>query len=242
MLSSPDDPSRNGVGPIDCILFDLDGTLIDTTDLIFQSYQHAIRLILDRTASDEELYLGYGQPLSRAFGAILDYQGLAYPPVEHAALVERLIATYREFNVAKHDSLAREFPGVRATIGELVRRGYRLGVVTSKSRNIGRQSLALIGAGPEFETVVFMEDSERHKPNPDPIFVALDRMRLRERANQAIFVGDSTHDLRAGRAAGVQTGAAMWGPFPPASLLALGPDHILASIESLLELCPVRPE
>jgi pyrophosphatase PpaX len=240
VLSSPDHSSRNGNGSIDCILFDLDGTLIDTTDLIFRSYQHAIRAILDRSVSDEELYLGYGQPLSRAFGAILDHQGLTYPPAEYTALVEQLVATYRVFNVAHHDSLAREFPGVRGTLGELVRRGYRLGLVTSKSRTIGRQSLDLIGAGPEFETMVFMEDSERHKPHPDPVFVALNRLRLREHANRAIFVGDSTHDLRAGRAAGVQTGAAMWGPFPPDSLLALGPDHVLPSIESILDLCPVR--
>ncbi|HLZ07780.1 MAG TPA: HAD-IA family hydrolase, partial [Chloroflexota bacterium] len=149
-------------------------------------------------------------------------------------------ATYRDYNVTHHDSLAREFPGVRATLGELAQRGYRMGVVTSKSRNIGRQSMSLIGAGPEFETVVFMEDTERHKPFPDPLFAALDRLRLREQANRAIFVGDSTHDLRAGRAAGVQTGAALWGPFPPKSLLALGPDHVLPSIESILDLCPVR--
>ena len=240
MLNSSGETSRRGIYAIDCILFDLDGTLIDSTDLIFRSYQHAMRSILDRSVSDEELYLGYGQPLSQAFGDILNHQNLTYSPHEFSELVERLITNYREFNVSHHDSLAREFPGVRTTLGELARRGYRLGVVTSKGRRIGLQSLNLIGAGPEFETLVFMEDTARHKPHPDPILVALDRLCLRKHATRAIFVGDSTHDLRAGRAAGVQTGAALWGPFPPESLLALGPDHILPSIETLLEICPVR--
>jgi pyrophosphatase PpaX len=231
--------SRN-VSSIVAILFDLDGTLIDTTDLIFRSYQHALRTVLDRSVTDEALYLGYGQPLARAFGEILDHQGLAYPPQEYAELVERLIVTYRAFNVEHHDSLAREFPGVRKTLGELARRGCVLGLVTSKSEYIGRRGLDLIGVADGFGTLVFMEHTERHKPNPDPVFVALDRLGLRERADQVIFVGDSTHDLRAGRAAGVKTGAAMWGPFPPESLRALAPDYELATIESLLDHFPVR--
>jgi pyrophosphatase PpaX len=199
-----------------------------------------MRVILDRSVSDEELYLGYGQPLTQAFGEILSHQGLSYAPAEYAALIDELIVSYRAFNVEHHDSLAREFPGVRVTLRELARRGYQLGLVTSKSQNIGRRGLELIGAAGQFTTLVFMEDTDRHKPNPDPVFVALDRLRLRDRARQTIFVGDSTYDLRAGRAAGVQTGAALWGPFPAESLLALRPDHVFSSIESLLRLCPAR--
>jgi pyrophosphatase PpaX len=234
VLNSPGESKSPIVG----ILFDLDGTLIDTTDLIFRSYQHAMRAILGRAVSDEELYLGYGQPLTQAFGEILAHQGLAYPPAEYAVLIDELIVSYRAFNIDHHDTLAREFPGVRATLRELARRGYRLGLVTSKSQNIGRRGLDLIGVADHFSTLVFMEDTDRHKPNPDPVFAALDRLRLRDRAPATIFVGDSTHDLRAGRAAGVQTGAALWGPFPAESLLALEPDHVFSSIESLLEVCP----
>ena len=82
-----------------------------------------------------------------------------------------------------------------------------------------------------------MEDTERHKPHPDPLWVALDRLGSRDQPRAALYVGDSTHDLQAGRAAGVQTAGALWGPFPPESLAAQEPDYLLASPTVLLELC-----
>ena len=232
--------TRVNPGSIDCVLFDLDGTLIDTTDLIFRSYQHALRAILDRSATDEELYLGYGQPLTQAFGEILSHQGLAYSEPEYSDVVQRLITAYRAFNIEHHDALAREFPGVRLSVAELARRGYTLGLVTSKSRSIAKRGLALIGLVDTLHASIFMEDTARHKPHPDPVLAALNRLFLHDRRAQTLFVGDSTHDLIAGRAAGVRTGAAMWGPFPAASLLALQPDHAFTRIEDVLELCPER--
>jgi pyrophosphatase PpaX len=222
------------------VLFDLDGTLLDTTDLIFQSYQHALADVLDPPATTAELLLGYGQPLYAAFGAILDGRGASKSAESRSALVEQLIQRYRAFNVAHHDRLAREFPGARDTLTELSRRGYPLGLVTSKARSIGERGLRLGGLDRLFQTAVYMDDTLRHKPNPDPLWLALDRLGLRERADQVLYVGDSTHDLQAGRAAGVRTAAAFWGPFPPGSLAALTPDHALASITVLLELFPER--
>jgi pyrophosphatase PpaX len=224
--------------PYVAVLFDLDGTLIDTTDLIFQSYQHALTSVLDRPATTEELLLGYGQPLYAAFAAILDGRQVEGSAEERLFLVDRLIGHYREFNVARHDFLAREFSGVRETLAELDQRGYPLGLVTSKTRAIGERGLRLIGVDGFFRTAVYMDDTNRHKPNPDPLWLALDRLGLRDRADQVLYVGDSTHDLQAGRVAGVHTAAALWGPFPPESLHALKPDHALAKIEDLLELCP----
>ena len=110
------------LAPVDCLLFDLDGTLIDTTDLIFQSYRTALGSVLDQTLEHSELFLGYGQPLPRSFGAMLDARGLVPEPERRAVTVDRLIAAYREFNVANHDRLAREFAGVPTTLVELRRR------------------------------------------------------------------------------------------------------------------------
>jgi pyrophosphatase PpaX len=222
------------------VLFDLDGTLLDTTDLIFQSYQHALAEVLDPPPTTAELLLGYGQPLYAAFSAILDARASAGLDDDRPALVERLIQLYRAFNVAQHDRLAREFPGVQATLAELGRRGYPLGLVTSKARSIGERGLRLGGLDRLFQTTVYMDDTARHKPEPDPLWLALDRLGLRDRADHVLYVGDSTHDLRAGRAAGVHTAAALWGPFPPDSLTELAPDHALASIEALLGLFPKR--
>lgn len=228
--------SDSGAGPVQVVLFDLDGTLIDTTDLIFQSYQHALGEVLGTTATHEELYLGYGQPLPEAFEAILQHRQILIRGQERAALIERLITSYRQFNQTHHDTLTREFPDVPSTLVELARRGYRLGLVTSKSRMMAERGLRLFGLDRCFQTTVCMEDSERHKPHPDPVWLALERLDHRDQPGQALYVGDSTHDLQAGRAAGVQTAAALWGPFPRESLLAQQPDYLLASIAELLEI------
>lgn len=222
---------------ISCVLFDLDGTLIDTTDLISQSYQHALSSVMREPMTRDELFIGYGQPLPEAFASILAHRNVRLADREQSDLIDRLIASYREFNVAHHDALAREFPGVRSTLGELRRRGYPLGLVTSKARGIAERGLRLIGLADLFETAVFMEDSERHKPHPDPLLVALRRLGYHEQPSRALYVGDSTHDLRAGRAAGTRTAGALWGPFPPESLAAEEPDYLLESTTGLLEIC-----
>jgi pyrophosphatase PpaX len=221
-------------------LFDLDGTLIDTTELIFQSYQYAFAQILDLRVSTDELLLGYGQPLPEAFTAILRAVGQSQLIDARPETIDLLIATYRAFNVRHHDALAREFPGVPETIAEIGRRGYALGVVTSKGREIARRGLRLIGLADRFSIAVFQEDTILHKPHPDPLWLALDRLGLRDRPDRVVYVGDSTHDLKAGRAAGVRTVAALWGPFPPASLFTLEPTYALATVAALLDLFPLR--
>jgi pyrophosphatase PpaX len=220
------------------VLFDLDGTLIDTTDLIFRSYHHALGAVLGEPPTDEELFLGFGQPLPEAFAAILDHRRIDPPSLERLALIERLILTYRAFNLAHHDELAREVPGAKATLEALRERGYRVGLVTSKARAIAERGLRLVGLANAFEVAVCAEDSIRHKPHPDPLLVALDRLGLRATPRAALYVGDSTHDLVAGRAAGVRTAAALWGPFPEASLRALAPDLFLDRVEALLDDLP----
>lgn len=223
---------------MDIVLFDLDGTLIDTTDLIYRSYQHAFRTVLGTDMSREELFLGFGRPLPEAFAAVLAHRGVALPPADQVALVDRLVRVYRAFNRENHDRLAREFPGAPAVLAELRRRGYRVGLVTSKSRDIAEQGLRLVGLDGSFDVAIFAEDSVFHKPHPDPILAALDRLGRRDRPTSAVYVGDSTHDLLAARAAGTRSAAALWGPFPPESLRALAPTYAFASLGELLKELP----
>ncbi|MHB9089944.1 MAG: HAD-IA family hydrolase [Chloroflexota bacterium] len=244
--------------PLTCVLFDLDGTLVDTTNLIFESYRHTTRTVLGYTPTDAQLLDQYGRPLVdtfRAFIAALERRGGS--PIEAAtetdrpaadlrasagdsapaeALLARLVAVYREYNLRLHDALIRSFPGVEETVPELRRRGYMLGVVTSKGRHTTTLSLARYDLAPCMRTVVTLEDTTMHKPNPEPVLKALANLGLPPQV--ALFVGDSVHDLAAGRAAGVRTGAALWGPFPRADLAAIQPDYLLESISDLLTLCP----
>jgi pyrophosphatase PpaX len=170
-------------------------------------------------------------PLRAAMRLLLDGSG---HPGDDDAMIDKLIAEYRCFNLANHDQLAKPFPNVRQVVETLKTRGYAVGVVTSKSTELGRRGLRLFDLDDLFDTRVFLEDTDRHKPDPEPVLAALEKLRVEPRS--AAYVGDSPFDLIAGRASGVRTVAAMWGPLPRASLLEQNPDSIAEKVTDLLGL------
>jgi pyrophosphatase PpaX len=201
-------------------LFDFDGTLVDSVALILDSFRHATRTVLGSVPSDELLMAGVGRPL-RDQMRVLD-----------AARADDLVAVYREHNVRRHADLLRPYAGVEAMLAGLRRRGRRLGIVTSKLRDVVELGMRLVPLG-EFDVVVTCEDTDRHKPDPAPVLHAL--ALLGAAPAGAVYVGDAPYDLRAGRAAGVATAAAMWGgAFPAAVLVAERPDRELAHPEEAL--------
>jgi pyrophosphatase PpaX len=153
--------------------------------------------------------------------------------VDHGT-VERLLIEYRLYNVANHDSLARPFERTGEVLSELRRRGYLISVVTSKSRELALRGLRLFSLDSLLDSAVFLEDTDVHKPRPEPILVALQR--LKETAQAAAYVGDSRHDIVAARAAGVRSVAALWGPAPRSELEGERPDFVAESITDLLEI------
>jgi pyrophosphatase PpaX len=140
----------------------------------------------------------------------------------------------RSFNVANHDSLAVGFDGIQPAVVELRRRGHLIGVVTSKSRELALRGLRLCSLDALIDTAVFLEDTARHKPEPEPILAALERLNVS--TDRAAYVGDSCHDIVAGRAAGVKTVAALWGPTPRRDLECEKPDHLAESPGDLLNI------
>ena len=183
------------------VLFDLDGTLIDSIELILSSMRHAFAK-LDRTApSDEEWSAGIGIPLFTMF------RQYARDDAEHGALLR----AYREHQMAHHDRLVRCYDGVVEVVKELRARGHLMGIVTSKSEYLALRGLAHVGLARYMDTIVGCDASTRHKPDPEPVRIALHR--LDTSPENALFVGDSVHDLMAGKAAGVPTAAALWGAF-----------------------------
>jgi pyrophosphatase PpaX len=201
---------------VSTILFDLDGTLIDSVELILNSYRHTLRVHRGTIPPDAVWLEGLGTPLKVQFRKFTD------DPAE----IDAMVATYRAYNLANHDNAVREFPGVREAVEELSRRRVRLGVVTSKMREGAYRGLRKCGYDGLFEVVVGADDVERPKPDPEPVRHALRLLDVA--AAQAVFVGDSPHDLVAGRAAGVQTAAVLWGPFPRSALEPQAPDHWIA--------------
>lgn len=209
-------------GELDVLLLDLDGTLIDSEELILASYRHTMRVHRGETPPDSAWKGSMGRPLHDQLREF----------AEDDAQVREMVRTYREHNRDVHDDLLRPFPGVRDAVERIRTGGYRLGIVTSKLRDPALQGLRVCGYPRDwFEVVVAADDVHRHKPDPEPVRTALDHMG--EQPSRALFVGDSVHDLRAGRAAGTGTGAALWGPYGRRDLAPGQPDHWLENVTEL---------
>jgi pyrophosphatase PpaX len=196
-------------------LFDLDGTLIDSIELILRSYRHTMRTHRGEEPADADWMEGLGTPLWVQFRQFTD------DPVE----IDAMVATYRAYNLAHHDELVRPYEGVVEAVRALKRRGRPLGLVTSKMRSGAMRGLVRASLDDAFDVVVGADDVTHPKPHPEPVRLALERLGVP--ASDAVFVGDSRHDLVAGRAAGVKTAAALWGPFDRSHLEDLAPDYWL---------------
>ena len=210
------------------VLFDLDGTLIDSITLILGSMRHAFAKCERVIPSDDEWLTGVGIPLRTMF------QRYASVDVD----VDRLIAAYREHQLANHDSLVRCYDEVPQTLAAIERAGHPLAVVTSKGDLLARRGLELVGIASHFETIVSCDSCTRHKPHPEPVLTALER--LGYEPEEALFVGDSVHDIEAGNAAGVETVAALWGPFSKKQLAVARPDRYIDRIGDLLQVLASR--
>lgn len=208
--------------PPGTVLFDLDGTLIDSVDLIIDSYQHTYRTHGLPVASREAIIEGIGTPLWTVFGELTDDR----------AEIDRWVVTYREFNLGHHDQRVRAFPGVVEMVRTIGAAGRRLGIVTSKNNAGARRGLALIGIAEQVEVVIGSDDVTNPKPHPEPVERAL--AELRAEAVDAVFIGDSHHDVASGRAAGVRTVAVSWGPIEAARLRAAGADIVCATPAEVL--------
>ena len=216
--------SRNGSRRLPPILFDLDGTLIDSIELILNSARYAFEKLERECPSDEEWLAGVGIPLFTMFAR--------YARDEADRLA--LIAAYREYQMEHHDRLIRCYDDVVDTVAELRGRGHEMAIVTSKSEYLSLRALTQVGLARHIDTVVGCDASTRHKPDPEPVRIALHRLDCS--ATDAIFVGDSIHDMLAGNAAGVQSAAALWGPFDRADLEPGNPSTWLERISDLLTL------
>ena len=210
--------------PLHTILFDLDGTLVDSTDLILASWRHTMRAHFDEPPP-EEVWLGtFGQPLRAQFGYLVDT----------AEEVQAMVDTYIEHNLREHERLIRSFPGVAETLVTLRERDARLGVVTSKASVGTARSLAACALDEAlFDVIVTSDEPVPHKPDPAPVRLALER--LGAAPETAAYVGDSVWDMRSGHAAGVTTIAALWGPFSERELAIERPHIMLDDIGDLLE-------
>ena len=205
-------------------LFDFDGTLVDTTDLIYQSMRHATGEVLGREISRDVLMANVGQPLPRQMELL---------SAEHA---EALLDSYRLHNEENHDALIKEFPGVEESLARLKAAGVRVGVVTSKRRfSVDMALKKFPGLGDVVDQWVTMEDTTEHKPRPEPLLKGLELLGNVPR-EQAAYVGDSPFDVAAAKAAGVESVAVSWGAFSEDALRAAEPDHLVPDLDAAVDV------
>ncbi len=206
------------------VLFDLDGTLIDSITLLLNSVRHAFTDFPGPIPTDADWIAGIGTPLAKQMA---DY---ARTPEE----IERLTGRYRSFQREHHDRYTSVYPGTLETVQRLHERGHPMGIVTSKSNGMMDRALQFTGLAPYMRTTIGCDSCDRHKPDPFPVQLALQE--LGYEPHEAVFVGDSPHDVNAGNAAGVVTIAALWGPFTREQLVPSAPTYFLDRIIDLLAL------
>jgi len=205
------------------VLFDLDGTLIDSGEIILASFRHATRTVLAREIPDEVL--------AAAVGGSNIYEQMRAFDEERA---EELVRVYREHNEPLHDDLVA-FEGIEGVLERLKSERRRLGIVTAKRRRTVDLAFSLLPLERYFDTVVTAEQTKQHKPHPEPVLAALER--LGSSPDEAAFVGDSPFDMGAGKAAGVFTVAVSWGKIHPEErLLEAGADFLVHSPRELLDV------
>jgi pyrophosphatase PpaX len=186
---SLDAPARSLARRPPVVLFDLDGTLIDSLELLVGAMKHAFSGWSGSSPTVEEWVATIGRPLVWQFGQY------ASTPEQ----VQQLVQTYRAYQYEHHDRLTRVYDGIPGLLERLSREGHPMGVVTSKGDALANRSLTHVGLAPYFQVVVGADRTARHKPDPDPIWFAL-RALDREPVD-AIYIGDSPFDVMAAKAA-----------------------------------------
>jgi pyrophosphatase PpaX len=204
------------------VLFDLDGTLIDSGPIILASMRHAARTVLGREIPPDELGLTIGGQ-----GIVAQMQAI------DADRADDLLEAYKEHNDGLHETL-EAFDELLELLPRLKAQGRKLGIVTAKRHRTVALALERFPAlRDEFDVVVTHDDTDRHKPDPAPVLLAIER--LDGTPAQAVYIGDSPFDIQAAKAAGAYAVAVGWGGIhPDERLLAEEPDAFVRSPEELL--------
>lgn len=209
----------------DTVLFDFDGTVMDTNNVILMSWQHTFRTLRNREEDIEKLVSTFGEPLETTMKRF-------FPDVP----AEESIEIYRSFHRDNFTKLISLFPGITELLAELKNRGYKTGLVTSRLLNTTMKGLESFGLTKYFDTILTADDTTKHKPDPEPVNIALGR--LASKPERTIMLGDTMFDILCARNAGISSVLVAW------SLALKGktefgeaaPDYIINRADELLDI------
>ena len=179
------------------ILFDFDGTLVNTNDVILASWQHTYRHYLGHEMPVDHITSCFGEPLLLTMER--EFPGV--DPQESADV-------YRQFQLENADKLVTIFPGIKELLADLKAAGYVLGIVTSRTRESALRYMDMFGITSYFSDLVTCDDTTVHKPNPEPILLAMSK--LGASAEESIMIGDSPFDDKCANNAGVDSVMVNW--------------------------------
>ncbi len=207
------------------ILFDFDGTLANTIDLIVATFEYTLQTALGRTPPRQEIINTIGLPLGDAM-TILSGQ---------PEKVMELRQIYKVFNAANHDKMIKPIAGVAELLADLKQQGIKIAVVTSKKQPMLERGINCLKITPYIDATISVLDTERSKPYPDPMFLACKKLGLRP--EECLCVGDSHYDLQSGHAAGCKTVAVGYTMFSWQKILDEGkPDYTIIKPQDLVQI------
>ena len=207
---------------INTLLFDFDGTLLDTNELIIQTFLAVL---------DEHFPGQYGrEEVLHFIGPSLEQTFMTIDPER----VEELTKQYRSYNKTMHDELVEEYDGVTETLRLLKARGLKMAIVSTKRSETIRHGLELMGVSEVFDVIVSLDEVKNPKPDPEPVLLALEQLGAAK--EEALMIGDNSHDIEGGQNAGVRTAGVAWSAKGEEFLAQFNPDFMLQHISDLLEL------
>ncbi|MCC3372314.1 HAD-IA family hydrolase [Cohnella sp. REN36] len=212
---------------IHAVLFDLDGTILDTNELIIQSFLSALAGAVPPGFGREMIIPSMGLPLEKQLRLFTGRQN-----------VEDLITAYFDFNSQHHNRLIRLFPFVKEVLDALNRSGVQLGVVTTKWKSSTTRSLTYLGIMDLMSAIVTLDDVQNPKPHPEPIRMALKQLGVMPES--AIMVGDSEADIVSAREAGVVPIGVSWSLKGEEQMKRFGAIHVIHNMRELLNIVGVN--
>jgi pyrophosphatase PpaX len=210
---------------VNTILFDFDGTVMNTNSVIINSWQHTFRTLTGAERPVEDIVAAFGETLFRSVAKF-------FPDVPEDEAVE----IYRSYHRDNFGPMISVFPGVRELLGDLKARGYTLAVVTSRLPATTMEGLEKYDLAGYFDLVVTVEDCTKFKPDPEPALIALEK--LGKKPEEALMVGDTVYDIRCARAAGVKSVLVGWAiaVSEEERAGADGPDYFIEEAGDLLDV------
>ncbi|AZR72717.1 hypothetical protein BBF96_04515 [Anoxybacter fermentans] len=204
------------------LLFDLDGTILDTNEIIFRSFEYTLKVHLDYDIQRQEILKIFGEPL---------FKQMTY---FNPKLAKAMCQTYREYYAKHSKELTRVFPGVKKVLAHLKLHNIPMGIVTNKSRKFAEMALHDFQLHPFFDFLIGGDEVKNAKPDPEAIIKGMKL--LKANPKETLMIGDSPLDLDAAKRAGIKSALVGWNIFPKERFIGNPPDFYLVQMTDLLQI------